>query len=281
MPEGPTVEEVLRANGVDGAWLIGIVRRALHDGLERRRAWLPEDRFEEAHGYLMLVACRAVVRYDPAYGQALSTFVYRRVRPRLVDWYRETLGDSRYPRSFAGKHALLFADRYEDELGDATVEDEYLTDELVEAEADLGSSLSEEARLGLHYAQRRAEGYWTAPERLGGHNGSGPRLTRVGQALEAARKELAPLVLQPRRPRRKRPPIRRAAMTGLVQKPPLLAIPDVSARINFSEKTVRRLIARGELPAIRPGGARGRIRVDQDDLEQWLAGQRTTTRGAA
>lgn len=48
--------------------------------------------------------------------------------------------------------------------------------------------------------------------------------------------------------------------------------------MNYSEKTVRRLIARGDLPAIQPGGAGGRIRVDQDELERWLETQRVAVR---
>ena len=153
MSERPTVEEVLRANGVDGRWLIGIVRKALKDGLGKRAAYLPPDRFDEAHGFLMLAACRAVVRFDPAYGQALSTFVYRRTRPRLTDWYRSVLGDSRYPHTWAARHSLLFAERLEDEPDGVTYEDSYELDDehdLDRAEEELGRGLSEEARRGLH-----------------------------------------------------------------------------------------------------------------------------------
>ena len=153
MSERPTVDEVLRANGVDGSWLIGIVHKALHDGLNRRAAYLPPDRFEDAASFLLVIACRAVVRFDPAFGQALSTFVYRRVRPRLVDWYRATLGDSRHASAFKVRHALLFADRYEDELDGVTCEDSYELDaerDLDRAEEELGRGLSEEARRGLH-----------------------------------------------------------------------------------------------------------------------------------
>jgi len=152
--ERPTVEDVLRANGHDGRWLIGIVHKALKDGLGKRAAYLPSDRFDEAHGFLMLAACRAVVRFDPSYGQALSTFVYRRTRPRLTDWYRLVLGDSRYPHTWAAKHALLFAERLEDELDGVPYEDSYELDDdehdLDCAEEELGRGLSEEARRGLH-----------------------------------------------------------------------------------------------------------------------------------
>jgi hypothetical protein len=59
-----------------------------------------------------------------------------------------------------------------------------------EAETELGHGLGDEARLGLHYARLRAEGY-RIPDVSAGRNGNGPRLTATGRALEAARKELA------------------------------------------------------------------------------------------
>jgi len=57
-----------------------------------------------------------------------------------------------------------------------------------------------------------------------------------------------------------------------------LTIPDAAFRLALSEKTIRRRVASGELPAVRLGA---RIRIDQDDLERWLHEQRITTRGAA
>jgi len=56
------------------------------------------------------------------------------------------------------------------------------------------------------------------------------------------------------------------------QRPPLLTIADTAVRLQLSEHTIRRRIASGELPAVRLGA---RIRIDQDDLEQWLAEHRT------
>ncbi len=56
------------------------------------------------------------------------------------------------------------------------------------------------------------------------------------------------------------------------QQRPLLTIPETAARLNLSEHTVRRRIASGELPAVRLGAL---IRIDPDDLEQWLAEHRT------
>jgi len=132
---------------------MGIVHKALHDGLNRRGAYLPPDRFEDAASFMLVIACRAVVRFDPAYGQALSTFVYRRTRPRLIDWYRMVLGDTRHASTFKARHAFHFAERYEDELDGATCEDSYELDDehdLDRAEEELGRGLSEEALRGLH-----------------------------------------------------------------------------------------------------------------------------------
>jgi excisionase family DNA binding protein len=44
----------------------------------------------------------------------------------------------------------------------------------------------------------------------------------------------------------------------------LLTLSDVVTRVNLSERTIRRHIARGELPAVRLGS---RIRVDQEELD--------------
>jgi excisionase family DNA binding protein len=51
----------------------------------------------------------------------------------------------------------------------------------------------------------------------------------------------------------------------------LLTVPLTAERLAVSEKTVRRLIATGNLPALRVGG---QIRVDADELERWLYGDR-------
>lgn len=70
-------------------------------------------------------------------------------------------------------------------------------------------------------------------------------------------------------------------MSNVAQKLPLLTIDEASARLHFSTKTVRRLIAKGELPALRPSGGLGALRFDPDELERWLETQRTSTKGAA
>jgi excisionase family DNA binding protein len=48
---------------------------------------------------------------------------------------------------------------------------------------------------------------------------------------------------------------------------PLLTMPETADRFRISEPTVRRLIRRGALPALRVGH---RIRVDERELAAWL-----------
>ena len=164
---------------------MGIVHKALHDGLSRRGAYLPPDRFEDAASFMLVIACRAVVRFDPSYGQALSTFVYRRTRPRLIDWYRMVLGDRRHASTFEARHAFHFAERYEDELDGKSCEDAYEFDDehdLDRAEEELGRGLSEEALRGLHLYRLDEEHGRRVPA------GKGSELAR-----KAARAELGAL----------------------------------------------------------------------------------------
>lgn len=50
----------------------------------------------------------------------------------------------------------------------------------------------------------------------------------------------------------------------------LLTVAAVARRLNVSERTVWRLIASGELPALRLGGPGKATRVDPDELARWL-----------
>jgi len=50
----------------------------------------------------------------------------------------------------------------------------------------------------------------------------------------------------------------------------LLTVAETAARLHVSEKTVRRLILKGSLPALRIGGAVG---VDPVELEEFLYGE--------
>ena len=54
----------------------------------------------------------------------------------------------------------------------------------------------------------------------------------------------------------------------------LLTVRETAERLTVSEKTVRRLIGAGIMPAVRVSA--GAIRVERDELEEWLAERRTT-----
>ena len=54
----------------------------------------------------------------------------------------------------------------------------------------------------------------------------------------------------------------------------LLTVRETAERLTVSEKTVRRLIGAGIMPAVRVSA--GAIRGERDELEEWLAERRTT-----
>ena len=57
--------------------------------------------------------------------------------------------------------------------------------------------------------------------------------------------------------------------------PRLLTVRQVAKRLNLSELTIRRRIARGDIPAIQVGGKHGPVRVNEAELSERLYGART------
>jgi excisionase family DNA binding protein len=58
-----------------------------------------------------------------------------------------------------------------------------------------------------------------------------------------------------------------------VQESRMLTVAEVAAKLSVSEKTVRRLISSGMLPAYRLGEGKGsRLRIDPDEVGEWLYG---------
>jgi hypothetical protein len=55
----------------------------------------PHDR-EDALAYLIATAWELERSYNENLGLAYSTYCFRMLKLRLVDWYRSTFGDSRY-----------------------------------------------------------------------------------------------------------------------------------------------------------------------------------------
>jgi excisionase family DNA binding protein len=58
-------------------------------------------------------------------------------------------------------------------------------------------------------------------------------------------------------------------MVPIVLARPLLSVRAVASKLSVSEKTVRRLIESGQLPAVRVGG---QVRIDPAELEAFVFG---------
>ena len=56
--------------------------------------------------------------------------------------------------------------------------------------------------------------------------------------------------------------------------PEFLTVGQVAALLQCGEKTVRRRIAEGALPAVQVGGQRSPVRVARHELEAWLYGEK-------
>lgn len=63
-------------------------------------------------------------------------------------------------------------------------------------------------------------------------------------------------------------------MDSAVRERPLLTVAETAERLHLGERTVYRLVDRGELPAVR---IRSLIRIDEGELARWLVERRTTT----
>jgi hypothetical protein len=71
--------------------------RVLDERLKRFGGTLRPEMYEDALAYLVVEAWKLSGKWDPAKGTpSFSTFAYRRLRFAVVNWYRATLGDSRY-----------------------------------------------------------------------------------------------------------------------------------------------------------------------------------------
>lgn len=75
--------------------------RVLRDEVARYGAYLRDDQFEDALGWLIGEAWLLEQRYDPTRGLLFSTYLRGVLRLRVVDWYRSRFRDGRYnPRGF-------------------------------------------------------------------------------------------------------------------------------------------------------------------------------------
>jgi excisionase family DNA binding protein len=61
-----------------------------------------------------------------------------------------------------------------------------------------------------------------------------------------------------------------SALSEDVRKPVLLTTREAAARLGYSERHVRRRIADLTLPAVRLGPGRAQLRIDADELEDFI-----------
>jgi excisionase family DNA binding protein len=59
-------------------------------------------------------------------------------------------------------------------------------------------------------------------------------------------------------------------MSADVRELNLLTVREVAALLRISERSVRRKISLGLIPAVRLGGGAESLRVDRDELQAWL-----------
>jgi excisionase family DNA binding protein len=59
-------------------------------------------------------------------------------------------------------------------------------------------------------------------------------------------------------------------MSATASPRPLITVAQVAALLGVNEKTVRRKIAAGEIPAVQLGGRRAPLRIPVDKLEEWV-----------
>jgi len=160
---------VLREHGLDGDRLRALVYRCLQSNLNRRGAYLAEERFAECLDYLVLAAITTAAKYDATRSRPgtykFESYLWDILERRVIDWWRVNIGDMRFPKLVELKTAFrspLPLDPMDEDAhgGDRALsaEDEYDLS-MSNAVAELGGSLSEQGRWTLeHVARPLAEG---------------------------------------------------------------------------------------------------------------------------
>lgn len=146
-------------------------------------AFLDRDRREELDSYLAEVGARYALRFDPSYGQAMSTYLYRVMRRRYPDFLRTTLGDNR--SRGRGRRVPAGARFPLRELEGAVWDDN--SGGLDEALATLGENLSEESRTTIREVAVPLAAGWKMPELAVALD---VRQMDIEQRLERLREEL-------------------------------------------------------------------------------------------
>jgi len=164
-----TAEGVLREHGLDGDRLHALVYRCLQSNLNRRGAYLAEERFADCLDYLVLAAITTAAKYDPTRSRPgtykFESYLWDILEKRVIDWWRVNIGDLRFPELLERKAAFrspLPLDPMDENArnGDRALsaEDEHALS-MSNVVAELGASLSGQGRWTLeHVARPLAEG---------------------------------------------------------------------------------------------------------------------------
>jgi excisionase family DNA binding protein len=89
--------------------------------------------------------------------------------------------------------------------------------------------------------------------------------------LSLTRDDPALLLSTRRRTQNRKPPAVRASGGASRSDEPFYTVAQLASRLSLSERTVRDMLNRGEIPCYRIGPQR---RIDPDDLRQWLEQRR-------
>jgi hypothetical protein len=130
------------------------------ESLRRMNATLRREDLEDLVSYLCERALVLAPRFDPSYGYAFTTFLSRRLRFAVIEWFRRNLGDSRYGNQKAHVGYLPLHTMSPDAAERYFVEPEPVQDDMHAAVEDLGRGLSAEAQETLALvAAPRAQGW--------------------------------------------------------------------------------------------------------------------------
>lgn len=108
-----------------------LCRRVLSRRLEAWGAWLRPEEYDDALSYLVSTCWELSRGYDPTKGLSFSTYATRTLALRVVDWYRDRFGDSRYGGSKPALSLDLLAESLDLPVEDLLERQEDLSEEVL------------------------------------------------------------------------------------------------------------------------------------------------------
>jgi DNA-directed RNA polymerase specialized sigma24 family protein len=199
--DSPCVADRLDTATLDRLAQIGDVRSfaalVAREQLRRMGATLAPDLFDDLVSSILIRALQEAPRYDPGRGYAFTTFLSRRMRFGVTDWYRATFGDARYgpQRRPLADYVSLSPGAYEGEVELPAPEQEH--ESMADALVELGEGLSEEARWALREIGLRLAAGYGETEAVARVAGAGETATEARRRLALLRQELVQRGLAP------------------------------------------------------------------------------------